>query len=116
MTAEQPGAKPTSVETIGRALAQLTMDYREALAAAGGQADLVLLTLPAEWVTLAARLHELLVVDAVRQGMAVEAFRQPAERIATCEHCGGALFVITWDDSSDTGRTVCSRCGGELSV
>jgi hypothetical protein len=106
------GAGPESAgSAIGMASARLAWDYSAAMSRAAGDESLVILFLPDQWVTLAAHLAQLIMVEALKQAEAAAfANRGRAELRELCVHCGCEHFAVYADPAGGRARLECSRC------
>lgn len=97
---------------IGEGAARLAWDYAAAMARVNGDPDLVVLHLPHGWITLAARVAQLLVVEALRQAEdQARADDGRAELRELCVHCGYPNFAVYASPCGAGFEIACLRCG-----
>lgn len=97
-----------SLQLISQGIDRLRFDYDQALALVGGDESLVTLHLPAEWVILARRLCELIVVEVA--GRAEASAASALAPAVECRNCALSLWRVTVG-ADGLRRTECARCG-----
>jgi hypothetical protein len=100
-------------DTIADAVVRLLADYRHAVQHVSGDESLVPLLLPAEWVKLAVRTFELIIVEAGRISdlAGIAGYRVDGQVRQRCSRCDNPVFLVV-DDATAQGKHVeCAGCG-----
>ena len=102
----------TAAAVIGEAIVRLAADYDAALIEASYDETVVPVYLPAEWVTLARRVCELIIVETAQ--LSEVGARRGRQRLR-CSNCSGGVFGLFHDRWRSARVIICGNCGKRMS-